>query len=143
MKTATQRGIKKQNVKFTSKACGIFLLTYGFIIQKAKYCCSCAKDKDSYPGLWDISAGGHNDSGETPLESAVREMKEEIGLEVNPGQLEYIGVRIFSQPIIGSNGYENEFGYVYLYKFDGNVNDLSLPDGFWRARPDLNRRSPP
>lgn len=35
-----------------------------------------------YPGLWDQSAGGHVDVGETEYEAAVRETKEEIGIEV-------------------------------------------------------------
>lgn len=88
-----------------------------------------AKDKYSYPGLWDISAAGHTDSGETPIESAVREMKEEIGLDVTPEQLEFGGKRKFSQPIENTDWYENEFGYIYFYKYDGRVNDLSMPDG--------------
>jgi len=35
----------------------------------------------SSPGLWDQSAGGHVDEGETNLEAAVRESEEEIGLK--------------------------------------------------------------
>lgn len=88
-----------------------------------------AKDKDCFPGLWDISVAGHTDSGETPIESAVREVKEEIGLDITPKQLEFGGIRKFSQAIDGTNWYENEIGYIYFYKFDGNVNDLSMPDG--------------
>lgn len=88
-----------------------------------------AKDKYSYPGLWDISVAGHTDSGETPIESAVREMKEEIGLDVTPEQLEFGGKRKFSQPIENTDWYENEFGYIYFYKFEGKVDDLSMLDG--------------
>jgi len=88
-----------------------------------------AKDKDSFPGLWDISVAGHTDSGEKPVESAVREMKEEIGLDVTAEQLEFVGIKKFSQPIINTDWYENEFGYIYFYKFDGDINELSMPDG--------------
>jgi isopentenyl-diphosphate delta-isomerase type 1 len=38
--------------------------------------------KDQYPDHWDSSAAGHTDPGETPLEAAQRELKEELGLEV-------------------------------------------------------------
>jgi isopentenyl-diphosphate delta-isomerase len=38
--------------------------------------------KDRQPGRWDSSASGHVDSGETYDETAVRELREEIGLTV-------------------------------------------------------------
>lgn len=36
--------------------------------------------KDNCPGLWDSSAAGHVDAGESYLDCAVRELKEELGL---------------------------------------------------------------
>jgi isopentenyldiphosphate isomerase len=47
--------------------------------------------KDTSPGLWDISVGGHLDVGETCLEAALRECAEEIGLVVRPADLEDLG----------------------------------------------------
>jgi len=41
--------------------------------------------KDTAAGLWDSSTSGHLDSGEDYDACAVRELREEIGLEVNPG----------------------------------------------------------
>jgi 16S rRNA (adenine1518-N6/adenine1519-N6)-dimethyltransferase len=38
-------------------------------------------NKDQYPGHWDSSAAGHTDPGETPGQSAHRELMEELGLE--------------------------------------------------------------
>ena len=38
--------------------------------------------KDQYPEHWDSSAAGHTDPGETPLDTAQRELMEELGLEV-------------------------------------------------------------
>jgi len=43
--------------------------------------------KDNHPGLWDSSAAGHVDSGESYLNCAVRELKEELGIQVNPEDL--------------------------------------------------------
>jgi len=34
-----------------------------------------------WPNRWDSSAAGHVDPGETPLQAAVREMQEELGIE--------------------------------------------------------------
>jgi len=42
-----------------------------------------SKHKDLGPGLWDISVGGHLRPGETPLEAAVRETAEELGIRTN------------------------------------------------------------
>lgn len=38
-------------------------------------------DTISYPGLWNDSASGHVDVGETYMEAALREMKEEMGIK--------------------------------------------------------------
>ncbi len=38
--------------------------------------------KDQYPEHWDSSAAGHTDPGETPLDTAQRELMEELGLHV-------------------------------------------------------------
>lgn len=40
--------------------------------------------KDTAPGLWDTSVGGHMQPGETPLESAQREFAEELGVPPSP-----------------------------------------------------------
>src|SRR6516225_6443898 len=39
--------------------------------------------KDRQPGLWDFSASGHLDRGESYDACAVRELREEIGLELS------------------------------------------------------------
>lgn len=41
-----------------------------------------SKDKKSFPGVWDVSVAGHISAGDTPLEAAVREIKEEIGVDI-------------------------------------------------------------
>lgn len=50
-----------------------------------------AKNKDTHPLLWDVSVAGHIGAGEDVLDSAVREIKEEIGLTVLPSDLHKIG----------------------------------------------------
>lgn len=88
-----------------------------------------AKDKDSFPGLLDISAAGHIDSGETPEQAAIREMNEEIGLAISPEQLNLISKRTVQQPIPDAGWQNNEIDYVYLYEFNGCIEDLSMTDG--------------
>ena len=43
--------------------------------------------KRLYPNLWSITSGG-TDSGETTLDTAYREVKEELGIELKPEELE-------------------------------------------------------
>lgn len=87
-----------------------------------------SKNKDSHPGLWDISAAGHVDSGEEPVEAAIREIREEISIDVNPEDLKFIKKRV-SSSFNKDNGWQNnEFDYVYLYKWDGRTDDLVVQD---------------
>lgn len=46
-----------------------------------------ALDKDTHPGLWDISAAGHLSAGEPSLDAAVREIREELGLDISPSRI--------------------------------------------------------
>lgn len=46
--------------------------------------------KDTNPGQWDISAAGHVSAGQAPLEAAVREINEEVGIRVEDKDLNYI-----------------------------------------------------
>ena len=44
------------------------------------------------PLLWDVSVAGHIDAGETIEQAAIREIKEEIGLQLTESSLYKIGV---------------------------------------------------
>ena len=44
------------------------------------------------PLMWDVSVAGHVDAGESIMDGALREMKEEIGLTLNKKDLKKIGV---------------------------------------------------
>lgn len=65
-----------------------------FLFQKRK------ADKDSFPGMWDAACTGHVDAGETYRKAALRELAEELGLNVRHDQPEYIAVQDFC--VIGS-----------------------------------------
>lgn len=47
------------------------------LVQKRAMC------KKRYAGYWDMACAGHVDAGETPKQGAIREAKEEIGLDVS------------------------------------------------------------
>lgn len=64
--------------------------------------------KDSNPGLWDSSAAGHVDAGESYLNCAIRELEEELGLQVSEAELRSV---CRFEPAV-HNGWE--FQQVYL-----------------------------
>ena len=65
--------------------------------------------KDLYPNCWDISVGGHVNFGKSYLETAVREISEELGLKVEPNDLMLKGEVLVRLP--KSNEYFNVFEY--------------------------------
>lgn len=50
-------------------------------------------NKDSHPNMWDISCAGHLIAGDTSISGALREAKEELGLDLCSSQLQLIGQR--------------------------------------------------
>lgn len=78
-----------------------------------------------YPSLWDISAAGHVDSGETIENAAIRETSEEIGIKIRESDLEKIGVYDCFQSY--PNGIvDNEFHHTFIAKIDYDLEDLKL-----------------
>ena len=48
-----------------------------------------SRNKDSFPGKFDTSSAGHIQAGDEPMESALRELKEELGISATPEQLHF------------------------------------------------------
>ncbi len=85
-----------------------------------------AQGKELYPDLWDLSVAGHVSASEKPIVSAVREIKEEIGLTIDEKDLQFCDIKKVS--IMLGNIKNNEFYYVYLFKFDGDIKELKLQE---------------
>jgi isopentenyl-diphosphate delta-isomerase type 1 len=68
--------------------------------------------KDNWPGVWDSSASGHLDAGEDYDACAVREVREEIGL-----QLRSAPTRLFKIDGCPETGFE--FVWVYACRSEG------------------------
>lgn len=69
--------------------------------------------KDKHPGVWDSSAAGHLDTGESYEEAAVRELREELGIE--DAKLIHVGML----PPSEDTGWEHVSLYAALH--DGKV----------------------
>jgi 8-oxo-dGTP pyrophosphatase MutT (NUDIX family) len=86
-----------------------------------------AATKDTWPGYLDVTAAGHVQSGEEPLEGGLRELEEELGLEVEPERLVPLGTRRIEQRIQG--GSDREFHEVFLLSDSTPPQDLRLQEG--------------
>lgn len=82
--------------------------------------------KDVQPGKWDSSVAGHIDLDETPVEAAIREAGEELGLfNVSPQ---------FITKYVIETDLERELSYCYYAIYDGPfiLNKEELEGGrFW------------
>ena len=80
--------------------------------------------KSIHPLLWDVSAAGHIDAGETFIEAALRETKEEIGLQLLPTSLNKIGVKLHESSYNNGEIQDNEFHHVYIAQLNTELNQL-------------------
>ncbi|MGY6500525.1 MAG: NUDIX hydrolase [Acidimicrobiales bacterium] len=76
--------------------------------------------KTSFPGLLDLTATGHLAAGEEPREG-VRELREEVGIDVDPGDLLSLGVRRMVDET--PEGLNREFCHVFLVRDDRALDD--------------------
>ncbi|MBL1262397.1 NUDIX hydrolase [Candidatus Methylomicrobium oryzae] len=91
--------------------------------------------KDLNPGLWDTSAAGHVDADEDYDGSAVRELREELGVE-HEGPL----ARVFKIPPTAENGME--FVQVYLVTHNGPFELAAdeIDEGGWFGPDEIDAR---
>ena len=95
---------------------------YDILLQKR------SEEKHSFPGLYDTSSAGHIPAGDEPLPSALRELKEELGLTASPEELKFAGTfRIqYEKEFHGRLFRDNEVTRVYVYDKPVNIQDLTL-----------------
>ena len=71
--------------------------------------------KKGYPGYWDVSVGGGVLAGETAREAAVRETREELGIEI-----------AVTGPAAVTLAFDGGFDDYFLVDWDGAISDLTL-----------------
>ena len=81
--------------------------TYYIYVQKR------SANKKDYPSMYDITAAGHLLVGET-VEDGVREIKEELGIDVSLDELTFL--QAIPNSITLPNLIDNEISLVYLYE---------------------------
>lgn len=95
---------------------------YDVLLQKR------SQNKDSYPGCYDISSAGHMAAGDEPAAAALREMKEELGIEAEEKDLQFV-TRFYLTFEGNFHGYlfrDREYANLYVYERDLDIRGLTL-----------------
>ncbi|MDE6204371.1 MAG: NUDIX domain-containing protein [Lachnospiraceae bacterium] len=87
-----------------------------------------SRNKDAYPGCYDISSAGHIPAGEDYETAALRELHEELGLEAAKEDLRFIGIHegYIEDIFWGKTFKDYEISAVYLYEKQIEVSSLAL-----------------
>lgn len=87
-----------------------------------------SRDKDAFPGCYDISSAGHIPAGGDYLESALRELEEELGIEAEPEDLADLGfheemdvAEFYGQPFRN-----HEISRIFVYRKPVDEASLNL-----------------
>ena len=90
-----------------------------------------SKTKDLFPNCWDISVGGRVNFGKSYIETAVRELYEELGIESSVNDLKFKG------EVLVKLDKSNEFFNIYEYKLKPNqkiiIEKNEISDNTWMA----------
>ena len=88
------------------------------------------QDKDSWPGCYDISSAGHIPAGADYIASALRELKEELGVSVKEEELKDCGMHrmdvnteFYGKPFI-----DRQVSKVYLLHLDWEAEDFKVQE---------------
>ena len=81
--------------------------------------------KDNNPNMLDISSAGHLSAGDSSLSGAIRELKEELNIDVNPDELQFI------KTIKRSSKYtatfiNNGFDDLYILRTTKKIEDMKF-----------------
>ncbi|MGN1180181.1 MAG: NUDIX domain-containing protein [Suilimivivens sp.] len=89
-----------------------------------------SKDKDAYPGCYDISSAGHMHAGDDFISSALRELDEELGIKARESDLKFIGYHLgdLKAKFWGKPFLDKEISAVYLYDKPVDVAELKLQE---------------
>ena len=87
-----------------------------------------SENKDSFPGSYDISSAGHIPSGVDFLESALRELEEELGIRAKAEELIYAFTHIgrHEAEFYGKVFKNHEYSRIYLLECSLSIEEMHL-----------------
>ena len=88
-----------------------------------------AKDKETYPDKLDATVGGHVEPGDSYEGTALKESKEDTGVDLDPSKLKLVGT-MRKRAVDEATGLTNNvISAEYAYLFEGNIDDLQVEEG--------------
>lgn len=84
-----------------------------------------AVTKKDEPNKWDLSGAGHIDVDETPKRAAVREIYEELGINIGENELKLIDTYL-NKVKLNEEIYINHFTYLFLVQKDISIDDIVM-----------------
>lgn len=99
---------------------------YAFIIDKNKNILlqKRSSTKKLWPNMWDVTVGGHVSNGEFGRQALIREVREELGIEISDNDIKYlVGSTSINKQGDIINKHYNE---CYLITKTINISDIKL-----------------
>ncbi|MCQ2406027.1 MAG: NUDIX domain-containing protein [Oscillospiraceae bacterium] len=89
-----------------------------------------SKNKDSFPGCYDISSAGHIPAGDDYVVSALRELSEELGVRACEKDLIFCGLRPVSYDMVfhGKPFHARQISGVYLLELNLDEDAFTLQE---------------
>ncbi len=85
-----------------------------------------SSNKKLWPNLWDITAGGHVLSGELGFQTAIRETKEEIGIDIKKEELLSFGCT--SSNVVKGDIIDNHYNEYFIVNKDVDIKNIKLQE---------------
>ncbi len=83
--------------------------------------------KDSLPNMLDMACAGHLTTEDDSITAALRELKEELNLDINPNQLNFI--KTFKNRLRYSDTFiNNEFADMYILKTNKKISEMKFQE---------------
>ena len=73
---------------------------------------------------WSTSCAGHIDIGEEPIKSAIREIREELGIPVKEDDLKHLFTAKNKRVL--TNSFNNIFCYLYFLKVNTSIEEFTI-----------------
>ena len=85
-----------------------------------------AMNKDSFPGRYDTSSAGHIQAGDSPRESAIRELGEELGINAEYEDFDFAGTFRIQYEKEFQMFSDNEVAFVFVYQKPVDITELTI-----------------
>jgi isopentenyldiphosphate isomerase len=88
-----------------------------------------AKDKDTYPDKLDATVGGHVEPNDSYEYTAIKECKEETGIDIDPSKLLFLTKMRKKSFDEVTKLINNTIRSQYAYLYEGPISDLQVEEG--------------